>query len=47
MLPPPAPTLLMSICGVLTGKPASKVSVVPADAKPLIRQTSVLVPPMS
>ncbi len=47
MLPPPAPTELISICGVRTGNPAMNCSEVIGTLRASIRHTSVLVPPMS
>ena len=47
MLPPPAPTELMSICCTLTGSAPTLPPVVMPWAPLRIRQTSVYVPPMS
>jgi hypothetical protein len=47
MLPPPAPTVLMSICRILTGKAPTRPSVVMVNSPPRTRHTSVEVPPMS
>ena len=47
MLPPPAPTVTMSIIGILTGKRPTAPSVVRPGAPCSTRQTSVVVPPPS
>jgi hypothetical protein len=47
MLPPPAPMELISIWGVRLGRPAMCCSVVRVGSSRSMRQTSVLVPPMS
>ena len=47
MLPPPAPTVLMSTCCDLTGKMPSLPAPVIVKLPSRMRQTSVDVPPMS
>ncbi len=47
MLPPPAPTVVMSIIGTLSGNPAILYSRVTPGRPSVTRHTSVLVPPIS
>ena len=48
MLPPPAPIVLMSMVGALTGRPQSTSNVVrSSNRSSLMTATSKLVPPMS
>ena len=47
MLPPPAPTVLMSICADFSGIPAIWPSFFTVGVSSRIMLTSVLVPPMS
>ena len=47
MLPPPAPKVAIASCGDRLGKPVTCCSVVSGRTRSSIKQTSVLVPPIS